>query len=128
MKVFEVPGHIEIVLEYPFLEDAGFDPIKWFLKPALDKEVREARQSYFGLAENEREAKKFEHDANFLALMSDKAPEGLPGFEHSEGSLADAIRGFLMSASDDEVIVKQADDAQTEYFRRTQPKVFFRSV
>jgi hypothetical protein len=128
MKVFEVANTIDIVLEYPFLEDAGFDPIKWFLRPALDKDQRDARQTFFGLAEKEREAKQFEYNVDFLATLSEKAPTGLPRFEYTEGSLAEAIRSFLTAASDDPVIVKQAEDAQTEYFRRTQPKVFFRSV
>ena len=127
MKVFET-DIVEIVLEYPFLADQGFDPVKWFLRPALEKDEKDARQTFFALTEKEREAKQFEYNVKFLAALSTKPPEGLPAFDHSDGSLADSITQYLVAAGDDPIVVKIAEDAQTEYFRRTQPKAFFRGV
>lgn len=118
---------VEIILEYPFLTDQGFEPVKFFLRPLLEKEERTARQAFFALTDAEREEKQFDYNVEFLATLSVKPPEGLPEFQY-DSDLAGSIRSFLGKAKEDAMVVKIIEDAQTEYFRRTQPKVFFRGV
>lgn len=115
---------IEITLTYPFLNQAK--PMRFFLRPILSKEEKEARQTFFGLTEMEQEEKRHEHNVNLLSTLSVKLPENVPTFPIYNGvvSLDTAIKEFFSGTN--AMKIKVVEDTLNLYFQKTQPQEFFR--
>jgi hypothetical protein len=125
---------IEVTVTYPFLKQT--EPMRFFFRVQMAKEEKEARQVFFGLTEDEQEAKRTEYNAKLLASLSTKLPENVPTLEEfyrqreSETEISfntlvkDVIEKFFNS--DNPMKQKIAADALNLYFSNSQPLEFFR--
>lgn len=121
MTSFFDTTEVEVSLTYDFLSQEA--PMKFFLRPQLAKEERQARQVFFALPMEDREAKQHEHNVNMLAMLSTREPENVPTFK-LKGDLGSCIREFF---SGENVMKKKVvEDALSLYFAKSQPVEFFR--
>jgi hypothetical protein len=124
-------SEVEISLTYPFLNQS--EPMRFFLRPILVKEEKEARQIFYALSDDEQETQQHEYNLKLLGSLSVRLPENVPTFderfettsgEHPTLSIKRKIESFFDGSNP--MKRKIVEDVINLYFQKTQPREFFR--
>lgn len=113
-----------VAVELPQINEGS--PFVFYMRLLMSSEALEARQEFSGLKPGEKLDKTHEYYTNLVALLSTRAPEGLPGFESKETGrvLAAQIREFF--AGDNMLKQKLINETIEQYFSLAKRKDFFR--
>lgn len=124
ISLFDIDA-ITVTVNYPFLKQP--EPMTFFLRPTMDKEEKQSRQEFFGLSEQEKEAKQHTHNVRLLAALSVRLPKNVPTFPYDPtADIRTTITDFFMG--ENAMKQKLVEDVLAIYLSLIQPTEFFRGL
>lgn len=104
---------IEVTLTFE-----GYEPMEFKFRRALSKELQEAKATFVGLTETEREKFQPEYRLHTLSALLIEAPKNVPNYEEGEAGFATSFLNHFKRVENAELL----DWVFAMYQRKLYPK------